>query len=70
MHVTNAHNLTAVSTTICTRTLQSRCSELQDIRRIGEPSALLQSDVLSLNDEERKSLLKEVGIADEIKMRY
>ena len=33
-------------------------------------SALLQSEVLSLNDEEQKSLLKEVGISDEIKMRY
>ena len=68
MHVTNAHNPT---TTICTRTLKSRCSELQDIRRIvsgGEPSALLQSEVLSLSDKERKSLLKEAGISDEIKI--
>eukprot|EP00731_Ephydatia_muelleri_P020930 Em0013g657a len=68
MHVTNAHNPT---TTVCTRTLKSRCSELQDIRRIvsgGEPSALLQSEVLSLSDEERKSLLKEAGISDEIKI--
>ncbi|KAL5487124.1 hypothetical protein EMCRGX_G019690 [Ephydatia muelleri] len=68
MHVTNAHNPT---TTVCTRTLKSRCSELQDIRRIvsgGEPSALLQSEVLSLSDEEWKSLLKEAGISDEIKI--
>ena len=68
MHVTNAHNLT---TTICTRTLKSRCSKLQDIRRIvsgGEASAMLQSEVLSLSDEERKSLLKEAGISDEIKI--
>ena len=51
--------------------LKSRCSELQDIRRIvsgGEPSALLQSEVLSLSNEERKSLLKEAGISDEIKI--
>ncbi|KAL5491484.1 hypothetical protein EMCRGX_G016781 [Ephydatia muelleri] len=62
------HNPT---TTVCTRSLKSRCSELQDIRRIvsgGEPSALLQSEVLSLSDEERKSLLKEAGISDEIKI--
>ena len=68
MHVTNAHNPT---TTICTRTLKWRCSELQDIRRIvsgGEPSALLQNEVLSLSDEEQKSLLKEAGISDEIKI--
>ena len=68
MHITNAHNPT---TTVCTRTLKSRCSELQDIRKIisgGEPSALLQSEVLSLSDEERKSLLKEAGISDEIKI--
>ncbi|KAL5481397.1 hypothetical protein EMCRGX_G021545 [Ephydatia muelleri] len=41
------------------------------IRRIvsgGEPSALLQSEVLSLSNEERKSLLKEAGISDEIKI--
>ena len=68
MHVTNAHNPT---TTLCTRTLKSRCSGLQDIRRIvsgGEPSALLQSEVLSLSNEERKSLLNEAGISDEIKI--
>ena len=34
----------------------------------GEPSALLQSEVLSLSNEERKSLLKEAGISDEIKI--
>ena len=31
----------------------------------GEPSALLESEVLTLNDEEKKSLLEEkVGIAN------
>ena len=68
MQVTKSHNPT---TAVCTRTLKSRCSELQDIQRIvsgGEPSALLQSEVLSLSDKERKSLLKEAGISDEIKI--
>ena len=49
---------------------KSRCSELQQALIVsgGEPFALLQSEVLSHNDEERKSLLKETGISDEIKI--
>ena len=30
----------------------------------GEPSALLESEVLTLNDEEKKSLLEKAGITN------
>eukprot|EP00731_Ephydatia_muelleri_P009645 Em0005g231a len=56
---------------VCSRTLKSRCSELQAIRRVvsgGQPSVLLQNEVLSLGDEQRRALLKEAGISDEIKI--
>ena len=68
MHVTNAHNPT---TTMRTRTLKLRCSELKEVQRVvssGEPTAPLPSEVHSLSDEERKSLLNVVGISEEIKI--
>ncbi|KAL5483857.1 hypothetical protein EMCRGX_G020274 [Ephydatia muelleri] len=68
MRITNPHNST---TAVCSRTLKSRCSELQAIRRFvsgGQPSVLLQNEVLSLGDEQRRALLKEAGISDEIKI--
>eukprot|EP00731_Ephydatia_muelleri_P032941 Em0024g485a len=68
MRITNPHNST---TAVCSRTLKSRCSELQAIRRVvsgGQPSVLLQNKVLSLGDEQRRALLKEAGISDEIKI--
>ncbi|KAL5508865.1 hypothetical protein EMCRGX_G004125 [Ephydatia muelleri] len=68
MRITNPHNST---TAVCSRTLKSRCSELQAIRRVvsgGQPSVLLQNEVLSLGDEQRRALLKEAGISDEIKI--
>eukprot|EP00731_Ephydatia_muelleri_P011193 Em0006g87a len=54
-----------------TPSLKSRCSELQAIQRVvsgGQPSVLLQNEVLSLGDEQRRALLKEAGISDEIKI--
>ena len=68
MRITNPHNST---TAVCSRTLKSRCSELQAIRRVvsgGQPSVLLQNEVLSLGDEQRRALLKEAGISDEIQI--
>eukprot|EP00731_Ephydatia_muelleri_P023928 Em0016g199a len=68
IRITNPHNST---TAVCSRTLKSRCSELQAIRRFvsgGQPSVLLQNEVLSLGDEQRRALLKEAGISDEIKI--
>eukprot|EP00731_Ephydatia_muelleri_P034946 Em0087g15a len=46
-------------------------TELQAIRRVvsgGQPSVLLQNEVLSLGDEQRRALLNEAGISDEIKI--
>ena len=46
-------------------------TELQAIRRVvsgGQPSVLLQNEVLSLGDEQRRALLKEAGISEEIKI--
>eukprot|EP00731_Ephydatia_muelleri_P004694 Em0002g870a len=63
MRITNPHNSTTA--------VKSRCSELQAIRRVvsgGQPSVLLQNEVLSLGDEQRRALLKEAGISDEIKI--
>eukprot|EP00731_Ephydatia_muelleri_P017660 Em0010g758a len=68
MRITNPHNST---TAVCSRTLKSRCSELKAIRRVvsgGQPSVFLQNEVLSLGDEQRRALLKEAGISDEIKI--
>eukprot|EP00731_Ephydatia_muelleri_P000748 Em0001g748a len=68
MRITNPHNST---TAVCSRTLKSRCSELHTIRRVvsgGQPSVLIQNEVLSLGDEQRRALLKEAGISDEIKI--
>ncbi|KAL5509517.1 hypothetical protein EMCRGX_G004906 [Ephydatia muelleri] len=44
---------------------------MQAIRKVvsgGQPSVLLQNEVLSLGDEQRRALLKEAGISDEIKI--
>eukprot|EP00731_Ephydatia_muelleri_P019905 Em0012g730a len=46
-----------------------RCSEMQTVRSIvsgGEPSALIQNEVLVLNDEERRALLQKAGISSTI----
>eukprot|EP00731_Ephydatia_muelleri_P038792 Em0911g3a len=46
-------------------------TELPAIRRVvsgGQPSVLFQNEVLSLGDEQRRALLKEAGISDEIKI--
>eukprot|EP00731_Ephydatia_muelleri_P001561 Em0001g1561a len=46
------------TTAACSRTVKTRCSEMHTARSIisgGEPSALLESEVLTLNDEEKKS---------------
>ena len=41
----------------CSRTVKTRCSEMHTARSVisgGEPLALLESEVLTLNDEEKK----------------
>ena len=48
----------------CSRTVRTRCSEMHTARSVisgGEPSTLLESEVLTLNDEEKKSLLEKAG---------
>ena len=64
MKLTNALHPT---TAACSRTVKTRCSEMQTARSVisgGEPSALLESEVLTLNDKERQSLLEKAGIAN------
>ena len=51
MHETNAQHLTSAA---CSRTVKTRCSEIQTARSIvngGEPSALMEKEVLTLSDE-------------------
>ncbi|KAL5494131.1 hypothetical protein EMCRGX_G015408 [Ephydatia muelleri] len=55
------------TTAACSRTVKTRCSEMHTARSVisgGEPSALLESEVLTLNDEEKKSLLEKAGITN------
>ena len=62
MQVTKARHPTSAA---CSKTVKSRCSEMQTSRSIvsgGEPSVLMEKEVLSLSDEERKSLLQKAGI--------
>ena len=68
MHVTRAHQET---TAACSRTVKTRCFQMQKIRGIvsgGEPSALIQKEVLILSDEERRSLLDKAGISSSIEL--
>ena len=51
MHETNARHPTSAA---CSRTVKTRCSEIQTARSIvsgGEPSALMEEEVLTLSDE-------------------
>ena len=62
MHVTKARHLTSAA---CSRTVKSKCSEMQTSRSIvsgGGPSAVMEKEVLTLSDKERKSLLQKAGI--------
>ena len=55
------------TTAACSRTVKTRCSEMHTARSVisgWEPSALLESEVLTLNDKEKKSLLEKAGITD------
>ena len=61
MKLTKARHPT---TAACSRTVKTQCSEVQTARSGGEPSALLESEVLTLNDEERQSLPEKAGIAN------
>jgi hypothetical protein len=64
MKLTKARHPT---TAACSRTVKTRCSEMHTARSVisgGEPSALLESEVLTLNDEEKKSLLEKAGITN------
>eukprot|EP00731_Ephydatia_muelleri_P019683 Em0012g508a len=66
IQVTKARNPT---TAVSSRTVKMRCSEMQTMRSIvsgGEPSALIQNEVLVLNDEERRALLQKAGISSTI----
>ncbi|KAL5502431.1 hypothetical protein EMCRGX_G009202 [Ephydatia muelleri] len=66
IQVTKARNPT---TSVSSRTVKMRCSEMQTMRSIvsgGEPSALIQNEVLALNDEERRALLQKAGISSTI----
>eukprot|EP00731_Ephydatia_muelleri_P037932 Em0602g1a len=44
------------------------CRPFEGLFSGGQPSVLLQNEVLSLGDEQRTALLKEAGISDEIKL--
>ncbi|KAL5489429.1 hypothetical protein EMCRGX_G018520 [Ephydatia muelleri] len=66
IQVTKARNPT---TAVSSRTVKMRCSEMQTVRSTvsgGEPSALIQNEVLVLNDEERRALLQKAGISSTI----
>eukprot|EP00731_Ephydatia_muelleri_P004935 Em0002g1111a len=66
IQVTKARNPT---TAVSLRTVKMRCSEMQTMRSIvsgGEPSALIQNEVLVLNDEEIRALLQKAGISSTI----
>ena len=56
------------ATTVCAKTLNARCREMQKIRNVvsgGEPSALLHKEASSfLSREEKMALIKEAGIVD------
>ncbi|KAL5481525.1 hypothetical protein EMCRGX_G021706 [Ephydatia muelleri] len=64
MHVTKARHLTSAA---CSKTVKTRRAEMQTARSIvsgGEPSALMEEEVLTLSDEERMSLLQKAGITN------
>ena len=64
MYLTKARQLT---TAACSRTVKTRCAEIQTVRSIisgGESSVLMENEVLTLSDEERKSLLQKAGISN------
>ena len=49
----------------------SRCSEMQTIRSIlsaGEPTALIQREVLTLSDDKRRTLLDKAGFSSTIEI--
>ena len=59
------------TTAASSRTLKTRCSEMQMIRSVlsaGEPTALIQKEVLTLSDEERRALLDKAGILSTIEI--
>eukprot|EP00731_Ephydatia_muelleri_P009823 Em0005g409a len=59
------------TTAASSRTLKTRCSEMQMIRSVlsaGEPTALIQREVLTLSDEERRALLDKAGILSTIEI--
>ena len=61
MHIANPHN----QSQLCA---QEPALKLQTIRRVvsgGDPSALIQNEVLSLGDEQRRDLLKDADISEE-----
>lgn len=64
MHVTKARHLTSAA---CSKTVKTRRAEMHTARSIvsgGEPSALMEEEVLTLSDEERMSLLQKAGITN------
>ena len=66
IQVTKARNST---TSASSRTVKKRCSEMQSMRSVvsgGEPSTLIQKEVLALNDGERRALLQKAGISSTI----
>ena len=66
IQVTKARNPT---TSASSRTVKKRCSEMQSMRSVvsgGEPSTLIQKEVLALNDGERRALLQKAGISSTI----
>eukprot|EP00731_Ephydatia_muelleri_P007956 Em0004g294a len=48
----------------CTQSLTPEMHTARSVISGGEPSALLESEVLTLNDEEKKSLLEKAGITN------
>ena len=64
MHLTKARQPT---TAACSSTVKTRCAEMQTVRSIiigGESSVLMENEVFTLSDEERKSLLQKAGISN------
>ena len=60
MHLTKARLPT---TAACSRTVKTRCAKSIIISG-GESSVLMDNEMLTLSDEERKSLLQKAGISN------
>ena len=65
--IPNSNDIHATKANCLLQDVKTRCTEMQTVRSIisgGESSVLMENEVLTLSDEERKSLLQTAGISN------